>query len=295
MSRSGRIARLMLGSAVVGALVLLGGVIANGSISAFSAANADDSPGACDPRLVDRPGLGCRKELNELFEQGKQVFRFDTFGDEDFWGGQLQLHRAIAGETLGGVGAGVSPKTALSLGLKVDSARLPKALVASIRAGRVDLDSPATTVALLKLNAVVGIRGFFDRGGTLTSIGTTCALCHSTVDDSFAPGIGKRLDGWPNRDLNVGAIVASGGALRQALRRSSRRRSGNGTESAAQLGPRFLQRRTRQGREGLPTERKAGRYGPPTRIRPCRRQPRDGVRRSSPGSAQSPTGTRTSP
>jgi hypothetical protein len=92
MSASTRIGRLIVISAVGGALILLGGVIANGSISAFSAANADDNPGACESTSVDRPGLGCRKELNDLFERGKQVFRFDTFGDEDFWGGQLQLH-----------------------------------------------------------------------------------------------------------------------------------------------------------------------------------------------------------
>ena len=144
-----------------------------------------------------------------MMEQGKQIFRYDTFGSEDFWGGKLRLHEAIAGQKLGGVGNGVSPKTALALGLKVDAEALPADLVAQIKAGKVDLDDPATTVALLKLNAVVGVTGFFTETGQLRSLGIQCAMCHSTVDDSFAPGIGKRLDGWGNRDLNVGAIVAT--------------------------------------------------------------------------------------
>jgi cytochrome c peroxidase len=137
---------------------------------------------------------------------GRAIFRNDTFGDQAFWGGALQLHKAIAGERNGGVGPGVSPKTALAVGLKVDAAAIPKQTAAAIKAGRVDLNDPKVTLALLKLNAVVGVRGFFS-GNSLSSLGITCALCHSTVDNSFAPGIGRRLDGWPNRDLNVGAIV----------------------------------------------------------------------------------------
>jgi hypothetical protein len=144
----------------------------------------------------------------QMFDEGKRIFRFDTFGDEAFWGGTLQLHKAIAGEKNGGVGAGVSPKTALSVGLKVDAEALPPELVAQIQAGKVDLDDPATTLALLKLNAVVGVTGRFDKAGKLESMGIQCAFCHSTVDDSFMPGIGGRLDGWPNRDLNVGGIIA---------------------------------------------------------------------------------------
>src|SRR4029078_1019394 len=144
-----------------------------------------------------------------MMDQGKQIFRYDTFGSEDFWGGKLRLHEAIAGAKLGGVGAGVSPKAALSLGLKVDAEALPADLVAKIKAGQVNLDDPATTAALLKPNAVVGVTGFFNSDGKLRSVGVQCALCHSTVDDSFAPGIGKRLDGWGNRDLNIGAIVAT--------------------------------------------------------------------------------------
>jgi len=144
----------------------------------------------------------------DLIAEGKQIFRYDTFGDEDFWGGQLRLHEAIEGEQFGGVGPGVSPETALAVGLKVDVQALPKPLQNELRKGRVDLQDPAVTLALLELNAVVGVTGFFDNDGSLSSIGITCALCHSTVDDSFAPGIGNRLDGWANRDLNVGAIVA---------------------------------------------------------------------------------------
>ena len=143
-----------------------------------------------------------------MLDEGKQTFRFDTFGDEAFWSDALQLQRAIEGEKFGGVGPGVSPKTALAVGLKVDADALPESLVQQLRHGHVDLDDPATTLALLKLNAVIGVKGNFTDAGSLQSVGITCALCHSTVDNSFAPGIGRRLDGWANRDLNVGAIAA---------------------------------------------------------------------------------------
>jgi len=146
--------------------------------------------------------------MQAMLDQGRQTFRYDTFGDEAFWGGALNLQQAIAGEKLGGVGLGVSPKTALSVGLKVDADALPASLVEQIKAGKVNMDDPATTLALLKLNSVVGVTGFFDKAGKLESMGIQCAFCHSTVDNSFAPGIGHRLDGWPNRDLNVGAIVS---------------------------------------------------------------------------------------
>jgi len=142
-----------------------------------------------------------------MVDEGRQTFRFDTFGDEAFWGDTLQLHRAIAGEDNGGVGPGVSPNTALDVGLKVDVEAVPAAVAQALSKGMVDLDDPASTLVLLKANAVVGLTGTFD-GDELTSIGIQCAFCHSTVDDSFAPGIGKRLDGWPNRDLNVGAIIS---------------------------------------------------------------------------------------
>jgi len=143
-----------------------------------------------------------------MVEEGRHTFRFDTFGSEAFWGEAIKLHQAIAGARHGGVGDGVSPKTALAVGLKVDSDALPDSLVGQIKKGAVNLDDPATTLALLKLDAVVGVKGLFDGGGALRSMGVTCALCHSTVDDSFAAGIGHRLDGWANRDLNVGVITS---------------------------------------------------------------------------------------
>jgi len=139
---------------------------------------------------------------------GRNTFRYDTFGDEAFWGDALKLHQAIAGAANGGVGDGVSPETALAVGLKVDAEAVPADVAAGIKAGTVDLKNPATTLALLKLNAVVGVTGFFSSTGELRSMGIQCALCHSTVDNSFLPGIGKRLDGWPNRDLNVGTIIS---------------------------------------------------------------------------------------
>ena len=143
-----------------------------------------------------------------MLAEGRRTFRNDTFGDEVFWGDTLQLHKAILGEALGGVGPGVSPRTALTVGLKVDVESLPPPLVAQLKAGQVNLDDPATTVALLKLGAVVGVTGKFDKSGTMTSFGIQCAFCHSTVDNSFAPGIGRRLDGWANRDLDVGTIIS---------------------------------------------------------------------------------------
>ncbi|MDR8389954.1 hypothetical protein NC796_02310 [Aliifodinibius sp. S!AR15-10] len=144
----------------------------------------------------------------QLIEEGREIFRYDTFGDEAFWSGILHIDKAILGKDNGGYGPGVSPNTALSVGLKVDSEALPPELVAAINAGKVDLDDPATTVALLKLDAVVGVKGTFSEQGEMTKLGITCAVCHSSVDNSFAAGIGKRLDGWPNRDLNVGAIIS---------------------------------------------------------------------------------------
>ena len=143
-----------------------------------------------------------------LIAEGKNIFRYDSFGDEDFWSGLLHIDKAILGANNGGFGPGVSPATALAVGLKVDAEALPPDVVAAISSGAVDLNDPATTIALLKLNSVVGVKGNFDEEGELKSVGITCASCHSTVDNSFAPGIGKRLDGWPNRDLNVGAIIS---------------------------------------------------------------------------------------
>ncbi|HEX7972981.1 MAG TPA: hypothetical protein VF498_01110, partial [Anaerolineales bacterium] len=149
-----------------------------------------------------------QRNSQSLFTEGKQTFRFDTFGDEAFWGGTLQLHQAIEGAQFGGVGPGVSPATALAVGLKVDMDALPQPLIENLRKGKVNLNDPAVTLALLKLNSVVGLTGFFNTDGSLQSIGIQCALCHSTVDNTLAFGIGHRLDGWANHDLNVGAIVS---------------------------------------------------------------------------------------
>jgi hypothetical protein len=167
--------------------------------------STDDDDGE---RRLSKNDRHINASARRVVEEGRRVFRFDTFGSEAFFGDALGLHKAIAGEKNGGVGPGVSPKTALAVGLKVDADALPEQLKAQIKAGKVDLDDPATTLALLQLNAVVGITGRFDGAGRITSMGTQCALCHSTVDDSFAAGIGKRLDGWANRDLNVGSIVS---------------------------------------------------------------------------------------
>jgi mono/diheme cytochrome c family protein len=152
---------------------------------------------------------------NSLVAQGRHIFRFETFGDEAKWTDTLRMHEVIA--------AAVDPTTALSVGLKVDADALPQEIKDGIVAGTVDLKSPATTLALLKLDAVVGLKGRVDSENgvdKLTRVGVTCALCHSTVDNSLAPGIGKRLDGWANRDLNVGAIIALSpavGAAEKAL------------------------------------------------------------------------------
>jgi len=130
---------------------------------------------------------------------GQTIFRYDTFGDEQLWTNVLRMHEVIPH---------VDPATALSVGLKVDVDALPPAVISALRAGALDLTDPAITVELLRLNAVVGVKATVNDSRQLTTVGVTCALCHSSVDNSFAPGIGKRLDGWANRDLNVGAIVA---------------------------------------------------------------------------------------
>jgi cytochrome c5 len=135
-----------------------------------------------------------------LITEGKQTFRFDTFGDEQLWTTTLGLHQVVEKK--------VDPTTALQIGLKVDADVLPPGILE-----KVDLKSPATTVALLKMNAIVGIQATVDADNHITQIGVTCALCHSTVDNSVMPGIGHRQDGWPNRDLNVGAIIALSPAI----------------------------------------------------------------------------------
>ena len=161
------------------------------ALAALLLACGDDGPGEPDPGQIT---------------SGQDIFRFDTFGDETFWTDTLRIHEVIS--------AGVSPTTALSVGLKVDADALPPGTLESA-----DLNSPATTVALLKLNAVVGLKGTVETiagRDTLTRVGVTCALCHSTVNNSVQAGIGQRLDGWPNLDLNPGAIIALSPALSDA-------------------------------------------------------------------------------
>src|ERR1051326_4909229 len=151
-----------------------------------------------DPIIINRANM---------ITEGRNTFRFDTFGDQAFWGSTLRLHEAIEGSQNGGVGACLTPRTALALGLKVDASALPRTIISAIQQGNVNLDDVSVTLELLKHNAVVGVIGFFTNN-SLSSVGLTCAVCHSTVNDSVAPGIGQRLDGWANRDLNSGAIIA---------------------------------------------------------------------------------------
>jgi hypothetical protein len=155
----------------------------------------------------DETDRGIEEHARQMIMEGRKIFRHDTFGSEAFWT-KTRLHEVIAGEKNGGVGPGISPNRALELGLRVDSGALVKILVEAIKAGTANLDNPEVTVALLRANAVVGVKGVFE-GNRLTGIGITCALCHSTVDDSLKNGIGRRLDGWPNRELNIGEIIAA--------------------------------------------------------------------------------------
>ncbi len=173
--------------------------MATGMILLSGPVFADDCYDDCDPD----------ETIVDLVDKGRSIFRHDTLGNEAFWGGQLELHKTIAGDANGGIGGGISPAVALELGLRVDANQLPSRLKRNLQAGRVDLDDPATTLDLLRLDAVVGLKGFFGPDDTITGVGFTCALCHSRVDDSFAPGIGELLDGWPNRELEVGKIIAA--------------------------------------------------------------------------------------
>jgi mono/diheme cytochrome c family protein len=140
----------------------------------------------------------------ETIAEGQRIFRYDTFGDEQLWTDRLRMHEVV--QTL-------DPTTALAVGLKVDADAVPADVLANA-----DLGDPATTVALLKLNAVVGVQASVDADNRITQLGITCALCHSTVDDSVLPGIGHRLDGWPNRDLDPGRIIALSPALPDATK-----------------------------------------------------------------------------
>jgi len=177
-------------------------------VAAIAGCQRDESTPIA-PRGADVVAASDTRMNPATLAEGKKIFRFDTYGDETFWTDTLRMHEVIS--------TSVSPVTALSVGLKVDANALPPEVKAGIANKTIDLDSPATTVTLLKLGAVVGVVGTVE-GNTLTRVGITCALCHSTVDNSFAPGIGSRLDGWPNRDLNPGAIIALSPALTPAQR-----------------------------------------------------------------------------
>jgi hypothetical protein len=189
------------------AVGLLVGALSLWSVAAYAEAGAAPRKDG-EAALDQASAASVFRNARSTIARGREIFRFDTFGDQAFWGGQLGLHQTIKGTAQGGIGPGLSPRTALSLGLKVDVQALPKSLIRQLRLGQVNLDDPAVTVALIRRNAVLGVTGFFDNQNDLVSVGIQCALCHSTVDNSLAPGIGKRLDGWSNRDLNVGAIIA---------------------------------------------------------------------------------------
>jgi hypothetical protein len=184
---------------VLPALVLFAAIVQTQCTHKKLRAAEDDSG---NPNAFDR---AIKNNSDDLFKKGKAVFRFETFNDETFWTDKLQLHKAIADDKHGGIGKGLTPKEALAAGLKVDLDILPKVLKDKIKEGKF-LDDPWVTLQLIKANAVLGVVGTFDGKGNLEKIGLTCASCHSTVDSET--GIGSRLDGWPNRDLNVGAIVS---------------------------------------------------------------------------------------
>lgn len=177
------------------------------AIAGLARAGREDTAASPADRVrnVEREG----RRRGDLRRAGQAIFRFDTFGDEQLWTDVLRMHDVLPT---------VDPATALAVGLKVDVDALPPSVVNAVRRGQIDLHDPAVTVELLRLNAVVGVKGAVNDLGQLTSVGVTCALCHSTVDDSLAPSIGRRLDGWANTDLNVGAIVALSPALDEATR-----------------------------------------------------------------------------
>jgi mono/diheme cytochrome c family protein len=177
------------------------------SLVALSACSSDNTP----PASSAQPPAASTDDDAAMLTEGQQTFRYDTFGDEQFWTDTLHMERVVQ--------QSVDPTTALSVGLKVDMDALPPEVVKGVQDKTLDLKSPATTLALLKLNAVVGLKGTIETVNgkdTLTRLGVTCALCHSTVDDAFSKGIGHRKDGWPNRDLNVGAIIALSPAVTAA-------------------------------------------------------------------------------
>ena len=175
--------------------------------TAWAEVRSDEQQTARNPKTTEFDSR-IDRNAQQMLEEGRRIFRYETFGDEAYWSDKLKLHHAISGAKLGGVGPGLSPKAALSVGLKVDMDALPADLVAKVKNGQVNLDDPATTLALIKLDSVLGVKGTFNSDGSLKAVGLSCAVCHSTVDDAFMPGIGHRLDGWANRDLNVGQIIS---------------------------------------------------------------------------------------
>ena len=182
-------------SLMLGTVTALAGCVSKGTREEPGGMSNGAGPGRDDPSP-------------ETLAAGQRIFRYETFGDEQFWTDTARMHEVVQ--------KSVSPTMALSVGLKVDADAIPPDVAQAIKSGKVDLKSPATTVTLLKLNAVVGLMGTVnsvDGKDSLVGLGITCALCHSTVDNSFAPGIGHRRDGWPNRDLNVGAIIALSPAI----------------------------------------------------------------------------------
>jgi len=204
---------------MAGLVCLLGGLVAPRLVGPRPVLASQHRPDADDDSFDDdgsddgndeagrREPVDGRREADRIAE-GQQIFRFDTFGDEQLWTDKLHINEVIE--------SAVDPTTALQLGLKVDVDALPDEVVAALQAGQVDLNDPATTLTLIKLNSVVGVVGTVEPVNGqdhLTKVGVTCALCHSTVDNSFAPGIGHRLDGWPNHDLNPGAIIATSSAV----------------------------------------------------------------------------------
>lgn len=197
-SRSDREAARAMGFRTAALVLGLGAMALTGGCDSTGPTEREREPRPLDPELV---------------AEGREIFRFDTFGDEAYWTDTLRMHEVVE--------QAVSPAVALSVGLKVDADALPQDVKDAIAAGELDLNEPATTLALLELDAVLGLKGFIEEVEgvrRLTGLGITCALCHSTVDDGFAPGVGSRVDGHANRDLNVGAIVALSPAVPQELK-----------------------------------------------------------------------------
>ena len=249
------------------------------AIAGMSRGGAVGTPGIATPQIVSAATTSTELQAGPtewgpalaMLERGRRIFRFDTFGDEAFWGGTLRLHEAIEGARFGGVGPGLSPAAALGVGLKIDAEALSASTVDAIRRGRVNLDDPAVTLALLDANAVVGVSAKRGRDGGLRSVGIQCALCHSTVDNSVARGIGRRLDGWPNRDLNVGATIGLApdlSAIAELLQTDQQT-----VRRAGQLGPRQVRCAAVPRREGVPAGWQDRRDAPAGGVRTSRREP----------------------